>query len=391
MAARTERTRIAVALAVALTACGDDDRAGAPGGAGGAPATGGTATATSTVAGGDGGGGRGPGGPSVGGGGGAGGEGGGAAPSCALETDRVAAGATFTCVIGGDDALRCRGGAFGDGWVIAALGDGEDARCVEHVVADGEALCARIAGDAGCPAAGAWCTTDVASPLTRIGAGPLAAPVAGGSCALDRAGGGTCSAVGLPVLTALAPLGGLDGGPRDACAWGAGGIRCWGETEALDADAPDLVGCPADVAVGDGFACVAWSGFDVVDCWGELPASIPARVFIAGPAEDVAVGAGFVCARTVSGLVRCWGSDATGGLGVAGDGSTRGPVEPAWPADAEGVTPRGIAAGVGHVATIDDDAPRVLAWGRNDDAQVCSCPVELVDTPVNAEHPDPEP
>ena len=50
-----------------------------------------------------------------------------------------------------------------------------------------------------------------------------------------------------------------------------------------------------------------------------------------------------------------------------------------------------IAAGVGHVATLDGDDDRVLGWGRNDEAQVCSCVDELVDTPVDAEHPDPEP
>jgi len=277
-------------------------------------------------------------------------------------------------------------------WIsVVALDDGEDARCVQQIAADGEALCARIGDGAGCPAAGAWCTTDVGSPLTRIGAGPLAAPAAGGSCGLDRTGDGACTTLEAPALADLAPIGGLDGGARDACAWGAGGIRCWGETASLEADAPDVVGCPADVAVGDGFACVAWSGFDVVDCWGELPASIPARVFVAGPVEDVGVGAGFVCARTVSGLVRCWGDDAEGGLGVAGDGSGRGGVEPAWPAEAGPITPLTIGVGVGHVATIDGDAPRVLAWGRNVEAQVCSCALELVDTPVNAEHPDPEP
>src|SRR5690606_24930619 len=135
--------------------------------------------------------------------------------------------------------------------------------------------------------------------------------------------------------------------------------------------APIYPGCAGHVAVGDRFACVSYAGWDVVDCWGERPPGIPERVFIAGPVDEVAVGDGFVCARTTGGLVRCWGSDAAGGLGVAGDGSAQGEVEPDWPGEPPVVV--GIAAGVRHVATADGDAPRVLAWGDDAAGQVCGC------------------
>lgn len=377
-----------------LAACGDD---AAPGGGGGTAATTGTAssttaastssaTTTSTAGGGEGGSGNGGGTTGTGGAGS-----GGAGPTCAAPAATMAAGDDFTCAVLADDTLRCRGGRFGEGWATIGLEGGGDARCVEHVVAEGAGLCFRTADGEGCPDAGAWCVDDDDVTAQHLAAHALIAVMGAVGCAFASDGEATCTGPAAPPsLDAIAPVVGVDGGAEDGCAWGASGLLCWGSTAALADQAPRVFTCPVSLDVGDGFACLAYAAFDVVDCWGDLPPGIPAQVFLAGPVEEVAVGRASVCARTTTGLVRCWGDDAEGALGVEGDGTTEVPTIPSWAGDDE-ARPAAIAVGTDHaVARVDDAGERgVLAWGRNVEGQVCACPADLVDTPTDAELPLP--
>jgi len=99
---------------------------------------------------------------------------------------------------------------------------------------------------------------------------------------------------------------------------------------------------------------------------------------------DVAVGDAFMCVRTAAGIVRCWGDNARGALGVE-DSARSGGVEPEWPGAPP--EPVAIAAGRDHVAIVTTDGA-VLAWGANDASQICDCE-DTVTTPADASFPEP--
>lgn len=407
MSASATHRLASAARALALgsvVACGDAAApGGGDGGAGGASAapsasSGVTTTSaaasslSSTSASGLGGGGASGGGAPSAGGGGAGGAGdaggaagsGGAGVACEPPPRQVAAGDDFTCAVteGGDAA--CRGGVFGNTWAPIELEPNQSASCIESVFAGRDVACVRSAEGQGCAIPGMYCQgaeDDGFRLRDDLGEATWVVVTDDDLCGFDVDGVATCAAGSASAdLAEIAPLGGVAAGAHDTCAWGAGGLLCWGETPSVAADTPAFPGCPADVDVGRGFACVAYTGFDVIDCWGDLPRGISPRVFLPAPGADVAIGGHTVCVQTRAGLVRCWGDNATGSIGVPGVVVTSSPIEPAWPDAAPEVV--AIAAGLGHMAARADDGA-VFAWGANDASQVCDCADESAMSPVN--------
>lgn len=384
---------LGLVLAV-LAACGDDTSGSGGAGAGatgsatsssaGSNGASSSATATPSSSAGDGGS-SGEGGAT----GGSSGEGGAPAVPCVPPPRRVAAGDDFTCAIGDDRGGACRGGAFGATWQPIAV-DGEDAStCLDQIVAEGSAVCAHVTPGEDCPQEGWYCFTPPDEGWTRqvgLDDATWVAITDDGICFVDDGGGTDCTGPSAPPdLAASVPLGSIAGGPRDACAWSEQGIVCWGDTPSIASDAPAFPGCVADIDVGPGFACVTYTSFDIVDCWGELPRDISPRMFLPAPGVDVAVGEGSLCVNTAIGLVRCWGDNTRGTLGIEGVDSSAGGVEPAWPEPAPEVV--AIAAGAVHVATVTTDGA-VLAWGANDASQICDCE-STVTTPADASYPEP--
>lgn len=129
---------------------------------------------------------------------------------------------------------------------------------------------------------------------------------------------------------------GLAVGAAQGCALTASGVRCWGDPVGLpDADEPLPAGRaygvtvpdPAQVVVGDGFAC-ARSTDRRVFCWGydahgtlgrgpldpaeqHAPREVPDL-----RAVDLVSSSDNVCARTEQGQTFCWGGNTSGQLGL---------------------------------------------------------------------------
>ena len=142
---------------------------------------------------------------------------------------------------------------------------------------------------------------------------------------------------------------------------------------------------PNDVSAGNGHAC-AVVRFGIVNCWGRgdngqlgnaatNDSSSPLQVqdfdgtSMARQAQQVVASDAFSCALTVSGVVRCWGKNDEGELGVATSSvaSSPVPVTVAVPGLSR-VTQ--ITAGDHHVCVVGDPGAQVACWGSNTAGQL---------------------
>ena len=284
----------------------------------------------------------------------------------------VAAGALHTCTV--DTSGRC-----------ACFGDGESGEL------------------------GRGTRVDSAMPLSVAGAMTFTSVAAGVSatCAIDsmhrllcwganefgQLGDGTTTPSSMPAGMVVFPDGALNVnavaiGWHHACAVRMDGtLWCWGAND-LGQLGPGVGAAPgipiqvpgiADaiaVACGREFTCVVHRT-GAIDCFGAddqgqlgsgmtMPSSpTPLRVMSVSDATSVsAASAGtHACAVRMSGLLACWGGNASGQLG---DGTTmprNAPVMIAMPTDASAVAAGGIAAdGTGHTCALDHEG-RVWCWG----------------------------
>lgn len=165
-----------------------------------------------------------------------------------------------------------------------------------------------------------------------LGSRRLAMSSSGGHmCAITAQGGVHCGGAQSSAL----PTNGFAEvavGPRELCAISnAGGVSCWTEWTSPSLTATRQILGPGSaasaIAVGRSHAC-AVAGNGAVRCWGQNAlgqlgngsrsdsiVSAPVTSIESG-ARAVAVGDGHTCAVSAAGNVKCWGSNATGQLGV---------------------------------------------------------------------------
>ena len=155
------------------------------------------------------------------------------------------------------------------------------------------------------------------------------------------------------------------------------------------------------LAPGVGFACALRSD-GVVQCWGSnstgalgqglgsgsltVPPTAPVTVNVT--AVEVCAGDAFACARTATGVVQCWGSNASGQIGTGSNAPTAWSPETvvgtnqAAPA---GIPATSLVCGAAHACVTT--ATGVSCWGANDLGQLGdggtiprSAPVPVVHT-----------
>jgi len=251
------------------------------------------------------------------------------------------------------------------------------------------------------------------------------------------------SAPTVPVIAHGAPLAGVTaiaaGGDR-SCALTAEGVRCWGDG-VVDADEPSgFRGLATKLAVGEGFACAAFTdpqtvrcvGSDDrgqsaahqpivtgatiagmtagakhacvvldngdVQCWGandqgqlgdgtHNDSRVPALVHMP-PAVEVRAGASFTCARLRNNTIACWGDNRAHQLvnGTSQSSSSPSPVP-----GLVGAQELAVGGDSGCARLLDDGAVR--CWGANTFGQLGDGTVQAHDVPmpVKAAPPPPPP
>jgi alpha-tubulin suppressor-like RCC1 family protein len=129
------------------------------------------------------------------------------------------------------------------------------------------------------------------------------------------------------------------------------------------------------VACGRAFSCVLHHA-GTIDCFGandqgQLGGGAmgggPTPVRVMGLMDATSIGAAIAgthaCAVRMSGLLACWGGNASGQLGDMTTMARHAPVMIAMPTDVSAVAPGGIAAdGTGHTCALDREG-RVWCWG----------------------------
>jgi alpha-tubulin suppressor-like RCC1 family protein len=226
-----------------------------------------------------------------------------------------------------------------------------------------------------------------------------------GANASGQLGNGAITASSTPVLVgSLSGVSAIDAGGATACArLSTGALRCWGQntngqvgngsssTTAVSTPVPvtGIDGAAAkasSVSVGTGFACAGMlSG--AVRCWGlnskgqlgdgtlvqrTSPVTVLTGVGVAlGDVSTVSAGASHVCAIVGSGetaLVRCWGLNSSGQLGI---GTL---VSASYAATTSvAVHASAIACGGSHTVTLAPSAAMghlAIAWGLNSSGQL---------------------
>jgi len=190
------------------------------------------------------------------------------------------------------------------------------------------------------------------------------------------------------------PIDGLQGatsvavGGFHGCATVADGtVRCWGQnghgqlgdgTDDLRFGAVPVEGLAnvVQVVAGEQHTC-ALDRAGSVWCWGQQehgqlgngrrarePVTRPALVPGVTEVAALAAGEGHTCALRRDGSVMCWGSNAQGAVGVAGEGSQASPVV----VGGAGPAVR-IAAGYHHTCVVRRDRS-LVCWGENTTCQL---------------------
>lgn len=333
----------------------------------------------------------------------------------------LAAGARHTCAITSSGALKCWGinnwgqlgygptnyqssavGTLGLGGRIAAVTGGFDHTCA--LTASSGVKC--WGGNQG-GQLGDGSTTTRVKPVDVVGlTGTIVAVAAGDyyTCALTSVGGVKCwgspygygggnSNLPSPPVDVAGLTSGvvaIAAGSNFTCALTAvGAVKCWGindrgqlgdGTQLLRRTPVDVLGLSGGVAAigaGRAHACAVTSAGGM-KCWGanqfgelgdgtvSLQHLTPVDVAgLDGRVRSIAVGGGQTCALLWTGVVKCWGSNVSGELGVGAYDSQAAPVE--VPGVSGGTT--ALAAGWRHTCALLADG-RVRCWGDNSGGQV---------------------
>jgi len=244
-------------------------------------------------------------------------------------------------------------------------------------------------------------STEQVAPVAVPALGTSTVAVAAGQgyiCALSSGGAIKCSGgnyngqlgVGDTInrLTPTAALGtsyvSVEAGGWHACALTAGGVvRCWGANAQGQLGLGDTVDrtSPTDVAtlgtsnvavVTGGMHNCALSASGVVKCWGyngvgqlglgdTANRTSPAAVAALGTSTvDLAAGGNHTCALTATGAVTCWGYNTNGQLGLGDTTNRTAPVA----VTALGTSTLAMAAGGSHTCSLTA-AGSVKCWGWN--------------------------
>ncbi len=242
------------------------------------------------------------------------------------------------------------------------------------------------------------------------------------SCALTAPGGVVCWGAGeagqlgngqdksslqpVAVSGLSAAVAGLSAGWDFTCALtAAGGVLCWGDNRygqlgngsTTSSSSPVTVSglTPGTRAISAGVdhACALTSVGGVV-CWGrnqdgQLGDGTTTDSATPRPVNGLGSGVKFIsaggdldashtCALTISGSVKCWGSNQSGQLGNGGGANSSSPV------DVSGLSmgARAIAAGGSHSCAINATA-ELVCWGDNRSGQLGNGSSSNSSTPVS--------
>lgn len=282
---------------------------------------------------------------------------------------------------------------------------------------------------AAAPAAATWPSPPRAGPGLPSGglAHTCAITEAGsvlcwGSAEVGQLGDTSAVTAGAPcTVCSTAHFTQLDAGDDHTCArTAAGGVLCWGSnlfnqlgtrtgTECLTSRgrvpcASVPVDAPVDhvalVAAGADFSCALGTD-SLVRCWGSnyrgqlgvvttTPWQTAARVGGTDRYVMITAGRRHACGIVPDGTIRCWGSNTSGQLGTRARtrlcGPTRQTLEPCSPAPvvvASDLRFRDVAAGGAHTCAIAVDG-QVLCWGANGSGQLGNATTEPAREPVPA-------
>jgi len=356
------------------------------------------------------------------------------APDPGSDPETGGAAAVPACTTEGE--IRCRGEAQRDRETCAASVWVPAASCAENEVCNGDSGdCAvlsefclgRHAGEQYCDDNTlVTCSADLLSH-TESGCFGLCVESGGSAeCAAASCGdgieqpeeacddGNATNGDGCSKACAHEPVAVFAGGQQSCALTTTGSLRCWGDnasgelglgdTKARGIEAtelgsalkgPDLgVHTVKQVALGQSHSCALLDD-DTLRCWGlnesgrlghgdtvtrgdgagEMGSALPiTQLGGSGRATAVAAGEAHSCALLSGGRVKCWGSNASGQLGL-GDTMARGGAAMQMGDQLGSVdlgpsrTAKKIAAGVAHsCAVLDPDT--VKCWGKNDRGQL---------------------
>ena len=290
---------------------------------------------------------------------------------------RIVAGANHTCVLATDGTVWCWG-QNGNG----NLGDGS-------LVIQGDPVQAVLGGIATAISAGGSTTCAVLSDNRwqcwgRNNRGQLGNSTWG------------TAAVTTPVYTSFIPawftIAKIEIGGTHSCAISVLGIAwCWGQfsdgrlgtTASSDALTPtataSLGGTASEVAAGGAYTCalltngnISCFGSNNMGQLGQTPTPSPAAnptptvVTFAATASHITAGGQFTCVLLSTGVVHCFGDNASGQLGSGSSGSAR-----ETPGVVTGLTGTvvDVVAGASHACAVMSTG-QVRCWGKNDLGQL---------------------
>jgi alpha-tubulin suppressor-like RCC1 family protein len=335
-------------------------------------------------------------------------------------TQALVAGEAHACALDGRGAVTCWGndtvGQLGAGAPAASRGPTSPSGLADQVVrglaAGGNHTCALVQdavfcwGGNGAGQLGLGSTNDVATPMPLPSLENATALVAGSqhTCALrsdgsvwcwggnsgGQLGEGTTSSLGLPVPVVghLRATSVAAGGDFTCALEEDGRLWCWGDDRrgqlsrgtTLFAASPAEIGDLVDVrllAPGGAHVCTSPGPEGLVRCFGDnqagqlgmgdaLDRALPAPTKIPLSAEALTAGALHTCAITngATGTVLCWGRGSDGQLGHGALLDARVPVT------VRETTPAvAVVAGGAHTCDLHADAS-VSCWGRGTRGQL---------------------
>jgi len=281
----------------------------------------------------------------------------------------VSAGALHTCAIDGMGRCLC----FGDG-EAGQLGRGANLDSAMPASVTGTTTFTSVAAGVAYT-----CAIDTTHRLVCWGANES-----------GQLGNGSTSPSSMPAGMVFPNATAVSVGFQHACAvlmdgtawcWGANGQGQLGPGMDMGAGTPIQVPGVTDatgVACGRQFSCVLHRA-GTVECFGANDqgqlgsgamggGATPMQVMGLSDATSIgaAVAGTHACAVRMSGLLACWGGNASGQLGDGTTMARRSPVMVSMPSDVAAVAPGGIADdGTGHTCALDREG-RVWCWG--DDA-----------------------